>query len=328
MSGPACAASLLWKVGGLHVQSEDKRVFVCVEPSIFSQYLFVVFLASEIGEIGKPGSWTIVGAGEQSAPLSKRRQATGTGTIGLRKKLVNVAKKILQLTSSFVCKFWRRNLSESVTFAVWHRSARRSREQHGHLGMCFFASGERVLPSWSWMWTSRRLAYESRLIPSQVVDSVGWVKTPTPLAAGFMRYRLTIAGGSILGLLQKRSTEHTTIAVWQKIRSVPHFLQPPATIKTLSQTQKCFKWRDEISMARAWKHIFVTRISARKYRYGGVFFLERSFQPLSVGGIFSNQRESISRCPKSPLPSKTENQQSAQTSPPSARERSNALVSF
>ena len=46
----------------------------------------------------------------------------------------------------------------------------------------------------------------------------------------------------------------------------------------------------------------------------GVFF-ERRFQPLSVGGFFSNQRESISRCPKSPFPSKTQNRQIARTSP-------------
>ena len=51
-----------------------------------------------------------------------------------------------------------------------------------------------------------------------------------------------------------------------------------------------------------------------KCRYLGVLF-ERRFQPLSVGGFFSNQRESISRCPKSPFPSKTQNRQIARTSP-------------
>ena len=45
------------------------------------------------------------------------------------------------------------------------------------------------------------------------------------------------------------------------------------------------------------------------------FFFERRFQPLSVGGFFSNQRESISRCLKSPFPSKTQNRQIARTSP-------------
>ena len=44
-------------------------------------------------------------------------------------------------------------------------------------------------------------------------------------------------------------------------------------------------------------------------------FFERRFQPLSVGGYFSNQRESISWCPKSPFPSKTQNRPIARTSP-------------
>ena len=44
-------------------------------------------------------------------------------------------------------------------------------------------------------------------------------------------------------------------------------------------------------------------------------FFERRFQPLSVGGFFSNQRESISWCPKSPFLSKTQNRQIARTSP-------------
>ena len=67
-------------------------------------------------------------------------------------------------------------------------------------------------------------------------------------------------------------------------------------------------------MARTWKHILRHDHFRAKYRYVGVFF-ERRFQPLSVGGFFSNQRESISRCPKSPFPSKSQNRQIARTSP-------------
>ena len=48
---------------------------------------------------------------------------------------------------------------------------------------------------------------------------------------------------------------------------------------------------------------------------GWAFFFERRFQPLSVGEFFSNQRGSISRCPKSLFPSKTQNRQIARTSP-------------
>ena len=44
-------------------------------------------------------------------------------------------------------------------------------------------------------------------------------------------------------------------------------------------------------------------------------FFERHFQPLSVGEFFSNQRESISWCRKSPFLSKTQNRQIARTSP-------------
>ena len=61
------------------------------------------------------------------------------------------------------------------------------------------------LPSLPWMWTSRRLASEARLLLSQVVHRVGRIEAPLPLVAVFMyMYRLT--GGSISGLLQKRAT--------------------------------------------------------------------------------------------------------------------------
>ena len=58
----------------------------------------------------------------------------------------------------------------------------------------------------------------------------------------------------------------------------------------------------------------VTSITARNTGTWTLFF-ERHFQPLSVGGFFSNQRESISRCSKSPFSSKTQNRQIARTSP-------------
>ena len=66
-------------------------------------------------------------------------------------------------------------------------------------------------------------------------------------------YRLTIAGGSILGLLRKRATaiSFTLVLVIpgtargtqvlqfeKKIRSVSHFLEPPAINKSPSQMQK------------------------------------------------------------------------------------------
>ena len=81
--------------------------------------------------------------------------------------------------------------------------------------------------------------------------------------------------------------------------------------KSPSQTQKknvCIsngvtRWRELDST------YFVTSISARNTGMWAFFFFERRFQPLSVGGFFSHQRESISRCPKSIFPSKTQNRQ-------------------
>ena len=68
-------------------------------------------------------------------------------------------------------------------------------------------------------------------------------------------------------------------------------------------------------MERTEKHIFRHEHFRAKYQDVGVFVFERRFQPLFVGGYFSNQRESISRCPKSPFLSKTQNRQIAWTSP-------------
>ena len=100
----------------------------------------------------------------------------------------------------------------------------------------------------------------------------------------------------------------------KKIRSVPHFLQPPAIDKEPESNAKMYVNQRRDEMARTWKHILRHDHFRAKYRYVGVFF-ERRFQPLSVGGFFSNQRELISRCPKSPFPSKTQNRQIARTSP-------------
>ena len=50
---------------------------------------------------------------------------------------------------------------------------------------------ERVLPDWPWIWASRRLASEARLILSQVVDRAGRVEAWAPLAELYM-YRLTM----------------------------------------------------------------------------------------------------------------------------------------
>ena len=136
--------------------------------------------------------------------------------------------------------------------------------------------------------------------------------------------------GSISGLLRKRATANpftrascyswssnwrTSTTCWQKLRSVPHFLQPPAIDKERESNAKKYVNQRRDEMARTWKHILRHEHFRAKIPVRGRFFFERRFQPLSVGGFFSNQRESNSRCPKSLFPSKTQNQQIARTSP-------------
>ena len=185
----------------------------------------------------------------------------------------------------------------------------------------------------------------------------------------------SLPDGSISGLLRKCATANsfsrasyyswssngnTSTTVWQKIRSVPHFLQPPAIDKEPESNAKMFVNQRRDEMARTWKHILsvatkmvsaplvrgilqggqqvsstiqmytarrgrgtilvaiesiASRAFPREIPVRGRFFFKRRFQPLSVGGFFSNQRESISQCPKSPFPSKTQNRQMARTSP-------------
>ena len=102
--------------------------------------------------------------------------------------------------------------------------------------------------------------------------------------------------------------------VWQKIRSVSHFLQPPAIDKASEVKRKksmLIKWRVD------WREIesthYVTIISARNTGTSTVF--RAPFSTTFRWRIFSNQRDSISWCPKSPFPSKTQNRPIARTSP-------------
>ena len=71
----------------------------------------------------------------------------------------------MTLTSSLF--FWGKELERTSSLSRLGTVApdRRlsSREQHGRLGMmCFFVSGERVLPSLPWMSASRRLSSEAQ----------------------------------------------------------------------------------------------------------------------------------------------------------------------
>ena len=134
--------------------------------------------------------------------------------------------------------------------------------------------------------------------------------------------------GSISGPLRKRDTAnsftwaschswsskaHTSTRVWQKIRSIWHFLAPPAIDKEPESNAKMYAnqmaWRDGANL----KAHIKSRAFPREIPVRGRSF-ECRFQPLSVGGFFSNQRESNCRCPKSSFPSKTQNRQIARTS--------------
>ena len=111
MRGPACACLLLWKVG-LHIQSENQRVFVCAEPSLFSKHLFDVFLGSEIGEIdsGSP-SWGLQRSSAQAEQSVPPKQTTaGNGNWHKdQKNLVNVAK-------GQYLDAWHQSLTSSLVF--------------------------------------------------------------------------------------------------------------------------------------------------------------------------------------------------------------------
>ena len=134
----------------------------------------------------------------------------------------------------------------------------------------------------------------------------------------------------ISGLLRKRATAnpftwascsswssngHTSTTLWQKIRSVPHFLQHTSDRQRARVKRKnVCKSKGVTRWSRTWKHILRHESFPREIPVRGrFFFFERRFQPLSVGGFFSYQRESISWCLKSPFPSKTQNRQIART---------------
>ena len=88
----------------------------------------------------------------------------------------------------------------------------------------------------------------------------------------------SLPDGSISDLLRKRATanpftrascsswssnRHTSTTVWQKIRSVPHFLQPPAIDKEPESNAKMYVNQRRHEMARTWSTYCVTILSAR-----------------------------------------------------------------
>ena len=122
----------------------------------------------------------------------------------------------------------------------------------------------------------------------------------------------SLYSGFLLFLEQQRAHKYYSLTKNQERTTLP---------STTSDRQRARVKRKNVCKSKAWRdganlkaHI-ASRSFPREIPVRGCFFFERRFQPLSVGGFFSNQRESISRCPKSPFPSKTQNRQIARTSP-------------
>ena len=104
--------------------------------------------------------------------------------------------------------------------------------------------------------------------------------------SGHIAAMRSLPDGSISGLLRKRATAnpftrascyswrsngHTSTTVWQKIRSVPDFFQPPAIDKEPESNAKMYVNQRRDEMARTWKHILRHDHFRAKYRYVGVF---------------------------------------------------------
>ena len=97
----------------------------------------------------------------------------------------------------------------------------------------------------------------------------------------------------------------------KKIRSVPHFLRPPAIDKEPESNAKMYVKQRRDEMVRTWKHILRHEHLARNTG-AWAFFFRTPFSTTFRWRIFS---QSISGYPKSPFPSKTQNRQIARTSP-------------
>ena len=182
------------------------------------------------------------------------------------------------------------------------------KEQHGRLCMCFFVSEERVLRSLPWMSASRRLASEARLLLSQVVDRVGRIEVPPPLATGsctsyrwvnFESFAKACHGksfysGFLLFLEQQRAHKYYSLTKNQERTILP---------STTSDRQTARVKRKNVCKSKAWRdganlkaHI-ASRSFPREIPVRGRFF-ERRFQPLSVGVFFSNQRNRLVGAPR------------------------------
>ena len=165
---------------------------------------------------------------------------------------------MVPVTYLFVVLFGEGVSVNEFALAAWHRtrSARSTFELEWTAWASqyvLFCEWGRVLARLPWRWASKRLASEARLLLSQVVDRVGRIEAPPPLAAAFMyMYRLT--GGQFrvfcesvprqilfLGLLVfPGAARETRVLQFDKKSGAYHTsFNHQRSTKSPSQTQKC-----------------------------------------------------------------------------------------
>ena len=189
---------------------------------------------------------------------------------------------MVPVTYLFVVLFGGGTRANEFAFAAWHHSARSTiylegtaRTSRDDVLLCEW--GESATKFTMNVSIKTSCFRSTRLLLSQVVDREGRIEAPPPFAAAFM-YIFRLTGGSISGLLRKRATANpftqascysrsskgnTSTIVKQKIRSVPHFFQPPAIGIEPESNAKMMK----IKGVTRWRELegtyCVTSISAR-----------------------------------------------------------------
>ena len=249
-------------------------------------------------------------------------------------------RRMVPVAYLFVVLFGERTWANEFAFAAWPRSQIDEWAGGNSTGVSVCAS----------LWVGRECyevyhecEHQDVLLPKQ--DSY-WVRLSTEKAGSkFLRlsrlrscvpaYRWVNFGsfakvchgksfysGFLLFLEQHRAHNYYSLTKNQERTTLP---------STTSDRQRARVKRKDVCKSKAWRngaslkaHI-ASRWFPREIPVRGRFF-ERRFQALSVGGFFSNQRESISLCPKSPFPSKTQNRQIARTSPLSRVQGSQAYI--
>ena len=194
---------------------------------------------------------------------------------------------MVPVTYLFVVLFGERTWPNEFAFTAWHRSARSTIELEGT------AWAPRYVLLCEWGESATKFT-----INVSIKTSCFRSKTPTESSCRQSRpdrsssascgcvhvhvlaYRWVNFGsfrkachsksfysGFLLFLEQQREHKYYSFT---KIRSVPHFLQPPAIDKEPESNAKMYVNQGRDEMARTWKHILRHEHFPAKYRYVGV----------------------------------------------------------